>query len=180
MRVFSLKIIIFLCIIVCLVLFVMFVFPWILIYIGGALKPNPPVPQITYGEFPFRLEYEIDGENFIIEDTVICEYDGIGWNEGTGKHRKWKSHLASGNDEIVLLLLDNGTKIFFPIGSADFYMGDLAEYEAFSFTFPDAFIYDKKGTNFYNRRITAEEMSSNYNLKLNDWNFTEPIVNSFK
>ena len=53
------------------------------------------MPEIRYGEFPFRLEYEINGERFVIEDTVICEFDGIGWNEAQGKFRKWKDYLLT-------------------------------------------------------------------------------------
>ncbi len=48
------------------------------------------------GEFPFCLEYEIKGKRSVIQDTLICEYDGIGINEGQGKYREWKEHLASG------------------------------------------------------------------------------------
>lgn len=54
------------------------------------LTPNPPEPQITYGEFLFKLECEINGDKKTVEDTVMREYDGIGWNEGSGKYRKWK------------------------------------------------------------------------------------------
>ncbi|MFA8307240.1 YdgA family protein, partial [Paenibacillus alvei] len=48
--------------------------PWILIYVGLQLQPDPPRPEITYGEFPFKLVYEINGERKVIQDTVICEY----------------------------------------------------------------------------------------------------------
>jgi len=73
------------------------VWPWVMISLGISLLPNPPKPGITYSEFPFRLVYEINGERKVIEDTLICEYDGIGMDEGRGKYRKWKEHLASGN-----------------------------------------------------------------------------------
>jgi hypothetical protein len=36
--------------------------PWVMLYAGISLSSNPPTPEITYGEFPFRLEYEINGE----------------------------------------------------------------------------------------------------------------------
>ncbi len=35
--------------------------PWLLIFIGNQLEPNPSPPEITYGKFPFRLEYELTG-----------------------------------------------------------------------------------------------------------------------
>ncbi|MEK4455904.1 hypothetical protein [Paenibacillus sp. FSL R10-2748] len=64
--------------------------PWLLIFIGIQLEPNPSHPEIAYGKFPFRLEYEINGQRKVIQDTLICEYDGIGSNEARGKYRKWK------------------------------------------------------------------------------------------
>lgn len=72
------------------------VLPWAMIALGMLISPNPPRPEITYGEFPFSLEYEINGHRKVIEDTLIGEYDGIGMNEGIGKYRKWKWRLASG------------------------------------------------------------------------------------
>jgi len=49
----------------------------------------PPEPEITYGEFPFRLEYEIDGERFVIEDVVIVEF--MGSFRGNPTTRPWRS-----------------------------------------------------------------------------------------
>ena len=72
---------------------------FILIYISGILLPNPPMPDITYAEFPFRIEIEHDGERLVFEDTIICEYNGIGI---TGyferKYRRWTSRFASGRE----------------------------------------------------------------------------------
>jgi hypothetical protein len=79
------------------------VFPWLLIFIGIQSKPNPPRPEITNGEFPFRLMYEVNGYQKVIEDTLIYEFDGYGADEGRGKYRKWKKRLASGNERITLL-----------------------------------------------------------------------------
>lgn len=36
------------------------------------LGPKPPRPAITRGEFDFRLEYEVDGERIVIEDTIVA------------------------------------------------------------------------------------------------------------
>lgn len=73
------------------------IWPWATMFFGISSFPNPTKPEITHGEFPFHLVYEINGETKVIEDTLICEYDGIGMNEGNGKYRKWKESLASGN-----------------------------------------------------------------------------------
>ena len=67
--------------------------PWLLISIGIQLQPNPPRPEITFREFPFRLEYEINGERKIIKDTLICQFDGFGSDEGQG-------NIASGRKDL--------------------------------------------------------------------------------
>ncbi|CCF12626.1 putative uncharacterized domain protein [Brevibacillus laterosporus GI-9] len=51
------------------------------------------------GEFPFCLEYEIKRKRSVIQDTLLCEYDGI----GQGKYREWMGNLASGKQQILLL-----------------------------------------------------------------------------
>ena len=70
-----------------LVFLVVSMLPLFIISIGA---PAPPAPEITYGEFPFRLEYEIEGERFVIEDTLIAEFDkSIRGNATTRARRIW-------------------------------------------------------------------------------------------
>lgn len=94
-----------------LVIFGFLALPWTLIYVGIKMSPDPPPPEITYGKWPFRLEDKINGQRKVVEDTLICEYDGIGMNEGVGKYQKWKSLLASGNENLILLKIDNTKKL---------------------------------------------------------------------
>ena len=56
-------------------------------------------PQITEGEFPFVVEYEIDGERYIIEDTVVCSFDGYDHSAWFAKPRTWNEHLKSGDED---------------------------------------------------------------------------------
>ncbi|MFX3673182.1 MAG: hypothetical protein ACE3JQ_01870 [Paenisporosarcina sp.] len=152
--------------------------PWLFIFIGIHLEPNPPRPEITYGEFPFRLEYEINGERKVIQDTIICEYDGIGSNIGQGKFRKWKQRLASGNENITLLKVDETKEIYYPAGGADYYMDDMGEYESFE-PFPNAAIFETDGRSTHSGSISAEELLKEYNIKLISWDASQPIKNSF-
>ncbi|MBQ2840423.1 MAG: hypothetical protein IJE70_03665, partial [Oscillospiraceae bacterium] len=67
------------------------------------VRPHCP----TYGEFPFKLEYELNGKKYTVEDVWVCEFNGFGSNEGFGKHRQWKGKVKStGEDKIVLLEVD--------------------------------------------------------------------------
>ena len=170
-----------------------FILPWFCMYLDLLTLPNPPKPEITYGEFPFRLEYEINGERVVIYDTLICEYDGVGANIGYGKYRKWKSRLASGAQDIILLEVENPVNrwsrdsniltqtIYYAPGSAAYYMGDISENLTYQHSFPNASFfeqYDNGGT--ISGVVRADELYETFNIKLISWEPSEPITNSFK
>lgn len=171
---------------------VYYIFPWLVIFIGTMSQPNPPKPQITYGEFPFKLVYEIDGARKVIEDTLICEYDGIGMDEGRGKFRKWKEHLASGNKKLLLSKTIGGLgiafenektlkqEIYYDPGPAWYYMGDYESSTDYKHGFPDASFSEKyfNGGASYGD-IAADELLKKFKIKLISWDYTEPIKNNF-
>lgn len=168
------------------------VWPWAQLALGISLLPNPSKPEIRYGEFPFRLVYELDGETKAIEDTLICEYDGIGMNEGIGKFRKWKVHFASGNENIGLLKVKDALgiasvakktvtqEIYYDLGPAWYYMGDYELENGYKQIFPNASFSEQyqDGSGAYGI-IQADELLKNYNIKLISWDSTEPIKNRF-
>lgn len=162
-----------------LIIIAFFTFPWLGMYTGIKLMPNPPRPEIIYGEFPFSLEYEINGQRIVIQDTLICEYDGIGLNEAQGKYRKWKEHLVSGNQKILLLKVDDSKEIYYDPGNARYYMGDLKSNEGYEHNFPNAMIAEKKGGTISNSIINADELLNKYNIKLISWKYSKPITNNF-
>ncbi|MEC0180523.1 hypothetical protein P4H61_03305 [Paenibacillus peoriae] len=153
--------------------------PWLLILIGIQLEPNPPRPEITYGKFPFRLEYEINGQRKVIKDTLICEYDGIGSDEGRGKYRKWKERLASGNERITLLKVDDTKEIYYSPGNANYYMGDLDDPGEYEHYFPDALFIERDSIGANTGIILADELLDKYHIKLISWDYTPPIKNNF-
>lgn len=166
-------------IIIFTIIIAFFTLPWLLIGLGGLLEDDPPVPQITYAEFPVRLEYEVNGERKVAKDTVICEYDGVGWNEGQGKYRKWKQRLASGNEDILLEMIDESTGIYFPPETADYYMDDLKDYVIGGGLFPDALLYKIQGDPDDFSIIRADELLEKYKIKLIKLEDSPPIKNSF-
>ena len=82
-------------ILVCVIGILIIASPWIMLAVGLWLSPAPPKPEITYGEFDFKLVYEIDGEIQTIEDTIICEFDGFNIDEANGKTRRWKEEFKN-------------------------------------------------------------------------------------
>ena len=160
-----------------LVVFSVVFLPWIMVFLGMISSPKPLTPEITYGEFPFRLEYEMDGEVVVVEDTVICEYDGIGMNEDIGKYRKWKSHLTSNGEESILIVSDGTREIYCYIGDAEYYMGDEKCPEQRPLT-PRLYMIDP---NLSMSEITMkDEIIDSYNITLISWQFSEPLENAFE
>ena len=152
-----------------------------------------PEPEVKNAEFSFTLIYEIDGEEKIIKDTLICEYDGIGWNEGILKYRKWKSKFGSGISKIILWVGNDveslegfSTRImkiqevFFYPGPAQYYMGD-GEKEPH---FPGIAYFEQEpglsgndGTEGY---LADEKIFERFGIRVISWECDPPIQNSFK
>ena len=152
-------------------------------YIASSHQPDPPRPEITYGEFPFRIEYEINGEMVVIEDAVICEFDGFQPDWGGGdKTRKWKVSFASGNKSHIFkisayVLADETNQVYFACGSGAYYMGDTREYalRLHAYKATKSFIGGWRFTD-----IEPDELLDAYGIRVISYEFSPPIVNSFK
>lgn len=161
-------------VLICLLIPILIIsFPWICMYFFSFAEPNPPSPEITYGEFPFTLEYKIAEDTYVVQDVVICEYDGIKWDEGSGKHRTWKKHLKTLKSENVLILTDGDLEIYCNIGSANYYMGDVK----YTLNNPHTPVFYYK-----NGKISGstDDLLDKYKIELVNWELSAPIINSFK
>lgn len=152
---------------------------WTFVGVGTWIfTPNPPRPEITYGEFPFELVYKIEGETRTVNDVYICEYDGLGCNTGVGKYRKWKNYVKSTGEEEIILYAADGKVIYCYIGSAKYYMDD-EEYSGRQS--PEPIYYLRSGDEPMNDvRISIDELRRKYKVEIIDWTLAEPIENSFK
>lgn len=159
----------------------LFAIPWLIIYGGIWLSPNPLKPHTTYGEFPFELVYSIDGEIVKINDVFVCEYNGIEANEGTGKEIKWKSYLKSTNQENLILYQANDIKIICSIGTAEYYMSEPEYYETYGDEeiSPILSLYQDYG-NITSSHVLSDEEKEKYKIKLISWRFSNPIENTYK
>ena len=159
-----------------------FILPWVFLAFGTTfLLPNPPMPEIRYGEFPFRLEYEINGEIVIVEDIVICKFDGVG--AGTnGKYLKWKQYLASDKDEnsVMLLKADETTKVYYTVGDARYYMDDgpaymyLPEYSIVTYGAVYVTNWGLSGV------VSKEDLQNKCGIQIISFEHSERINNTFK
>ena len=161
-----------------LIIFAAISIPWLMLYGGIWLSPDPPKPQITSGEFPFELVYSLDGEISTVNDVFVCEYDGIGMNEGVGKYIEWKSYLKSTKEENLVLFEDENKKIICGIGSPNYYMGNTENCDMDT-VIPNLVIYEDYGEITSSHALSQEEMES-YKIKLISWKFSNPIKNTYK
>lgn len=162
-----------------LLFFILAIVPWLVLYFGLKRLPDPPVPKVIYEEFPFKLEYEINGERMIAEDKIICEYDGVQINEGRGKFRTWKKYLAGSPKEsdLVLLELEDGTKIYYNVGDSAYYMGDAEKPRYANYPFNGVYVVGASQDELY--KMKFDEMLEFLNIKLIDWQEPPAIENEF-
>ena len=156
---------------------------------GGVLfLPNPPKPQITYGEFPISIICEVEGTTKEINDSIVCEFDGFELRGESGKYRKWKTYLKSGNKRLVLLRGENAAGAFeisASYGLADYYMGDysMQSKEAYETSMKTdryfGFIRWENGVQT-GRIISKEEVWEKYHLKILKCEYSQPIQNTFE
>ncbi len=166
--------------------------PWISLFLGTLMSPNPEKPEVLYGEFPFTLTYELDGQIQVINDTIVCEFDGF-INRGTaGKARKWNTTLKSGKEQLTLLDLRSSNEenelkqtvleLYFSYGTGAYYMGDVENpfaREAQSFDWVD-YKYQTKDGKIGGSGYKADEAFKKYNIRLISWECAPPIENNFR
>ena len=146
-----------------------------------------PKPEITYGEFPISVVFEIAGEIRTVEDIVVCEFDGFEVRGEAGKYRKWKTYLKSGNKRLILLH-DEDKDLIFEIsmgyGLADYYMGDYTRnskeaYETSRITDKYlGYVQWKDGVQT-GTTISYDEAWEKYGLKILEVQYASPIQNTF-
>ena len=164
-------------IIVGILVFIAFLLLYIHISWSGIFVPNPRMPEITNAEFPFRIEIEYDRERIVFEDSIVCEYTGVGVSDyGTKKHRRWKERFASGreyskNYPSIVLLDTTDVLVRFIFGEGAYYM-DIPYYDMPKYYEVEKFDKHNDGTPYspwrpkiyiYNKNMKGqEELSFTY------------------
>jgi hypothetical protein len=172
----------------------------ITLVITVVIYPTPTIafpPSVEYGEFPFRIVYETNGETHEIEDTIVVRYGGIG-----SRGRIWSSSLESGksgtrenssridifNDTDVPSAFTSGRMnekidIWISLGSPAYYMGDRKGYNVKSeIMYSETYKMSPTGTgtNTISRAITKNQLSEHFGIEIIIWSFSEPIKNTFR
>jgi len=147
----------------------------------------PSTPEIKYGEFSCRLEYELDGETKVIEDVIICEFDGFKRLGSGGKYRNWKKSLESGDEYMTLLdlrplneITETGNQLlelYFPYGSAEYYMENGSGKDALLDMI--GILYETPEGKIGHSGYTPEEAWEEYEIRIISWESDPPIENRF-
>lgn len=149
-------------------------FTWIILY--GIESEKNYEPKIEYGEFPCKLEYEVDGERYVCSDTLICEYKGYGWYMG----------FENTDDNIMIL---DGTSdlgeyedkkiisLYFDIGYPEYHMGLSSGGKPQDFDEVN-FIVFSENTYRVTSHMPAEAAYEKFGFRFISWECAPPIENN--
>ena len=135
-------------------------------------------PTITEKEFPFSITYELNGKTETIEDVYVAFFTGNGgYVETTG--RCYDGEIVGKEDKdsasYVLSKINDKAIILYTNFYADYLMGD-PEYDYFSDeAFKPSIVY--YGVN--GEAYEDEQTLLAHGVKLIDWEYPEPIENTF-
>lgn len=160
--------------------------PFTILHLSMACRPDPPTPEITSAEFPFKLVYIIDGEEVVYEDVITCTYDGFNNDASrSDKYRVWSKEYAK-DSLIVLSRLNDEQVIYFCIQySAAYLMGETPD--AVNYYDDPPFVGLGVKHEFYNgeigyrydRTLEADELKEVYNIEIVSFEMPPPIENTF-
>ena len=154
-------------------------------------------PKITEGMFPFYVEFTINGETYIYEDTVVCNFSGYDYSAWFQKPRTWfekfesddghptnKLILEETNSKSVLVnsRTNNESRLMLSCGRGDYYMGESDFYKLSKpcFYYHEKYQIDEKSVMWESTALTEEQLEDYFGLKIIRFEFSEPIQNEFK
>ena len=146
-----------------------------------------PQPEQNYGEFPFKIVYETNnGEQITVEDTLVIEYLGYGYDFVEGKHSSFNFYILSEKNKNpkernqttgVTICQNNDIRIIFDLGNCEYYMG-LSDNGGFYVNYGskagDIIINGEEGKPHY-YSISDEELYEKYNIKIIEKRLSPPL-----
>jgi len=145
----------------------------ILLFLTGCSKPK--IPPISKGEFSFYLEYEINGERKVMEDTLKCEYY-IQFDESNGKSLQLKSEWEKDKSKYYLHtmhLIDDNLILQYIAPEDKFWMGE-AFVEKYDLTIPKIEVVNK--FTWEREQLKDEKDFAKYGLSILNYNCDPPII----
>jgi len=169
--------------------------------ISGCAKGYEPVPKTINGEFPFVLEYEMNGERYLIEDTVICSFEGHDLSDPfpfIDYKRTWSAELKSGEEEKRLIIefpentesllvegrINTESRLLLCYGSGGYYLGDPNDIEREAcipaIKYVEEYKTSEKVSHVETTPLKDKELEKIFGIKIIRFEFCNPIKNSFE
>lgn len=189
-----------------LVVFIIFSVFGIYVYIGTyvfpiapywvtQLPPNPPKPEIKYGEFKFKMTYSIDGKLKEISDVIVCEFKGFEVRTiGGSKKRVWSENIKNDNSYELFHFRDDERKdnertysaicvenigdykVILHVPEAEWFLGE-PDYVGVP-EMPQIQVYDTK-TEYYLEPMTSDKFLKKHHFEVIDWFCDNALKNTF-
>ena len=170
----------------------------IMLSLSGCEKKYEPAPQITEGEFPFVFEYELNGQRYLIEDTVVCRFDGYDLSNPfplIPYSRMWYASLKSGEEEKRMIIeFDENTesalvsgrvniesRVHLFYGSGGYYLGDPEDaHRGPKIRYTEIYQTGPKGSTVTGTDLSYEQLEELFGIKVIRFEFSSPIDNTFE
>ncbi|MBO4732976.1 MAG: hypothetical protein J5662_00725 [Clostridia bacterium] len=178
-------------------LFCIFISLLFVLLIAGCKRKNAPAPQIKKGEFPFTVKYDIGDNNYSINDTVVCCFDGYDHSNSFSfiNDRRWSQNLKSGEEYRRVLIefepytesvLTPGRKnvesrVILNYGFGGYYLGD-PDYkdEGPCINYVEEYKTSEKVSRSIITKMSKKQLEKYFGIKITKFEFSEPIKNIFK
>ena len=175
-----------------LVVFVLNFIVWTSVLVVGLFSPKLTAPEITSGEFPFVIEYEFDGKTYIIEDTVVCSYEGN--SPGAWVPTRTYSYDLKNDSNRLMIELDANTeslltkgqineesRIVWYYGYGGYYLGDPEEADSGPcINYVEIYRTSPKVSHQQKTPLTNEQLEELFGIKIIRFEFSSPIENTFE
>lgn len=156
-------------------------------------------PQITEGEFPFVVEYERNGQRYLIEDTVVCSFKGYDKTNPFYPYypRTWDASLKE-NSEVVRTFIElepdtesvltkgrinSESRIVLYYGQGGYYLGDPDDSDDSDkgpcINYVENYKTSEKVTHSEVTALTYEQLEEYFGIKIIRFEFSSPIENTF-
>ena len=149
-------------------------------------------PAITEGEFPIYLEYEKYGARYIIDDIVVCSYNGID-TTGFIPFRSYSVSLKNESNTTLMFFVDNTeskltkgrineeASIRLHIGNGGYYLGDPDDKDYTPYiSYDEQYKTEPKVTHIDFTKLTNEQLEEIFGIKIIRFEFSSPIENTFE
>lgn len=157
---------------------------------------NEAAPKITEGEFPFVVEYEMNGEIYLIEDTVVCSFDGYDMSNEFSfiNTRTWHQYLKSGQEERRLFIefepntesvltkgrINTESRLILNYGFGGYYLGD-PHYKTKKpcINYVETYKASEKASYSMHTEMSEKQLEEYFGIKIIRFQFSKPIKNIF-